>query len=255
MLILAEVILKMKIQKNDMNKIIVAIDGHSSCGKSTMAKWLAREVGYIYVDTGAMYRAVTLFAIRNGLIKNSVDGNNSSVWIDEDNLKSKLENIEISFVLEPETKQPLVCLNGEIVESQIRGMEVSGLVSPIAAIPFVREKLTLQQKMMGEKKGIVMDGRDIGTAVFPQAELKIFVTASAEVRAKRRFLELQEKGEQNIDYNEILKNVQERDYIDSHREVSPLKQAVDAKVLDNSYLTKDEQNKLLLKMFNAAVNK
>lgn len=226
-----------------MKKIIVAIDGHSSCGKSTMAKWLARQVGYIYVDTGAMYRTVTLFAIRNGLITKDAE-------IDEDGLRTALTDAKISFVLDPETNLPLACLNGEVVEKEIRGMEVSSLVSPIAALPFVREKLTAQQKAMGEEKGIVMDGRDIGTAVFPQAELKVFVTASAEVRAQRRFLELQEKGEQGINYDEILKNVQERDYIDSHREMNPLRQADDARVLDNSNLTFDEQNAMLLGMFN-----
>ena len=227
--------------------IIVAIDGHSSCGKSTMAKWLARKVGYIYVDTGAMYRTVTLFAIRNGFIT-------PDAKIDEEGLKEALNDVEISFRLDPETKLPLACLNGEVVEKEIRGMEVSGLVSPIAALPFVREKLTVQQKAMGEKKGIVMDGRDIGTAVFPQAELKVFVTASAEVRAKRRFLELQEKGEENLNYDEILKNVKERDYIDSHREMNPLRQAEDAVVLDNSNLTIEEQNQLLLAMFEEREN-
>lgn len=227
--------------------IIVAIDGHSSCGKSTMAKWLARKVGYIYVDTGAMYRTVTLFAIRNGFIT-------PDAKIDEEGLKEALNDVEISFRLDAETKLPLACLNGEVVEKEIRGMEVSGLVSPIAALPFVREKLTVQQKAMGEKKGIVMDGRDIGTAVFPQAELKVFVTASAEVRAKRRFLELQEKGEENLNYDEILKNVQERDYIDSHREMNPLRQAEDAVVLDNSNLTIEEQNQLLLAMFEEREN-
>lgn len=226
-----------------MKKIIVAIDGHSSCGKSTMAKWLARQVGYIYVDTGAMYRTVTLFAIRNGFITKDAE-------IDEDGLRTALTDAKISFTLDPETNLPLACLNGEVVEKEIRGMEVSSLVSPIAALPFVREKLTAQQKVMGEEKGIVMDGRDIGTAVFPQAELKVFVTASAEVRAQRRFLELQEKGEQGINYDEILKNVQERDYIDSHREMNPLRQADDARVLDNSNLTFDEQNAMLLGMFN-----
>lgn len=226
-----------------MKKIIVAIDGHSSCGKSTMAKWLARQVGYIYVDTGAMYRTVTLFAIRNGFITKDAE-------IDEDGLRTALTDAKISFVLDPETNLPLACLNGEVVEKEIRGMEVSSLVSPIAALPFVREKLTAQQKAMGDAKGIVMDGRDIGTAVFPQAELKVFVTASTEVRAQRRFLELQEKGEQGINYDEILKNVQERDYIDSHREMNPLRQADDARVLDNSNLTFDEQNAMLLGMFN-----
>ncbi|MBQ0103311.1 MAG: (d)CMP kinase [Prevotellaceae bacterium] len=231
---------------SNQGKIIVAIDGHSSCGKSTMAKWLARQVGYIYVDTGAMYRTITLFAMRNGLIT-------SDAKIDQDGLKEALDKAEISFTLDPDTNLPLACLNGEVVEKEIRGMEVSSLVSPIAALPFVREKLTVQQKAMGEKKGIVMDGRDIGTAVFPQAELKVFVTASAEVRARRRFLELQEKGEQNLDFDEILKNVQERDYIDSHREMNPLRQADDARVLDNSDLTIDEQNQLLLKMFNETI--
>lgn len=226
-----------------MKKIIVAIDGHSSCGKSTMAKWLARQVGYIYVDTGAMYRTVTLFAIRNGFITKDAE-------VDEDGLRAALTDAKISFTLDPETNLPLACLNGEVVEKEIRGMEVSSLVSPIAALPFVREKLTAQQKAMGDAKGIVMDGRDIGTAVFPQAELKVFVTASAEVRAQRRFLELQEKGEQGINYDEILKNVQERDYIDSHREMNPLRQADDARVLDNSNLTFDEQNAMLLGMFN-----
>lgn len=231
---------------SNQGKIIVAIDGHSSCGKSTMAKWLARQVGYIYVDTGAMYRTITLFAMRNGLIT-------SDAKIDQDGLKEALDKAEISFTLDPDTNLPLACLNGEVVEKEIRGMEVSSLVSPIAALPFVREKLTVQQKAMGEKKGIVMDGRDIGTAVFPQAELKVFVTASAEVRARRRFLELQEKGEQNLNFDEILKNVQERDYIDSHREINPLRQADDARVLDNSDLTIDEQNQLLLKMFNETI--
>lgn len=229
-----------------MKKIIVAIDGHSSCGKSTMAKWLARTVGYIYVDTGAMYRTITLFAIRNGFITPDAE-------IDQDGLRAALADAEISFTLDPETNLPLACLNGEVVEKEIRGMEVSNLVSPIAALPFVREKLTAQQKAMGNEKGIVMDGRDIGTAVFPQAELKVFVTASAEVRAQRRFLELQEKGEQNINYDEILKNVQERDYIDSHREMNPLRQADDARVLDNSNLTIEEQNEVLLTMFNDTV--
>lgn len=228
-------------------KIIVAIDGHSSCGKSTMAKWLARQVGYIYVDTGAMYRTITLFAIRKGLI--DMDG------IDEAGLKACLKEAAVSFVLDPQTNLPLACLNGEIVENEIRGMEVSSKVSLVAALPFVREVLTTQQKRMGEKKGIVMDGRDIGTAVFPNAELKIFVTASAEVRAKRRYDELLGKGETNIDFESILKNVQERDYIDSHREINPLRKADDALVLDNSNLTKDEQNQWMLDRFNETVSK
>lgn len=224
-------------------KIIVAIDGHSSCGKSTMAKWLAKEVGYIYVDTGAMYRTMTLFALRNGYM---VDGK-----IDEEGLKGALDSVKVSFQLDPETNLPLACLNGEVVEKEIRGMEVSNNVSPISALPFVREVLTAQQKQMGEEKGIVMDGRDIGTAVFPNAELKVFVTASAKVRAQRRYDELKGKGEQNLDFDEILKNVEERDYIDSHREMNPLRQADDALLLDNSNLTKDEQNAWLLEQFEA----
>ena len=163
-----------------MKKIIVAIDGHSSCGKSTMAKDLAREVGYIYVDTGAMYRAVTLFAMRNNLF--DAEGN-----INTERLEQLLPEVRISFKLDPETSRPMACLNGEVVEQEIRSLEVSQHVSPIAALPFVRAKLVEQQQAMGKEKGIVMDGRDIGTVVFPDAELKIFVTASAEIRAQRRF--------------------------------------------------------------------
>lgn len=229
-----------------LSKIIVALDGHSSCGKSTMAKWLAKQVGYIYVDTGAMYRAVTLFALRNKFI--------TPEGIDEAALKAALKDVTISFKLDEETKLLLTCLNGEVVEREIRLMEVSNNVSPIAALPFVREILTAQQQQMGKEKGIVMDGRDIGTAVFPNAELKIFVTASAEVRAKRRYDELIGKGEKDVNFEEILKNVQERDYIDSHREVNPLRQADDALVLDNSKMTKDEQNQWLLDKFNQAIN-
>ncbi len=206
-----------------------------------MAKWLAKEVGYIYVDTGAMYRTVTLFALRNKFI--------TQEGIDEEGLKASLKDVEVSFQLDPETNLPLACLNGEVVEKEIRLMEVSNNVSPIAALPFVREKLTREQQFMGEAKGIVMDGRDIGTAVFPQAELKIFVTASAQVRAQRRYDELVGKGEKNLDFDEILRNVEERDYIDSHREMNPLRQAEDALVLDNSNLTKDEQNAWLLSQF------
>lgn len=206
-----------------------------------MAKWLAKEVGYIYVDTGAMYRTVTLFALRNKFITPS--------GIDEEGLKASLKDVEVGFQLDPETNLPLACLNGEVVEKEIRLMEVSNNVSPIAALPFVREKLTREQQLMGEAKGIVMDGRDIGTAVFPQAELKIFVTASARVRAQRRYDELVGKGEKNLDFDEILRNVEERDYIDSHREMNPLRQAEDALVLDNSNLTKDEQNAWLLSQF------
>lgn len=225
-----------------MKKIIVAIDGHSSCGKSTMAKDLAREVGYIYVDTGAMYRAVTLFAMRNNLF--GADGN-----INTERLEQLLPEVKISFKLDPETSRPMTCLNGEVVEQEIRSLEVSQHVSPIAALPFVRAKLVEQQQAMGREKGIVMDGRDIGTVVFPEAELKIFVTASAEIRAQRRYKELQAKG-MPADFDDILKNVEERDYIDSHRATSPLRQADDALVLDNSHLTIEEQKKWLMEKFN-----
>lgn len=225
-----------------MKKIIVAIDGHSSCGKSTMAKDLAREVGYIYVDTGAMYRAVTLFAMRNNLF--DAEGN-----INTERLEQLLPEVKISFKLDPETSRPMACLNGEVVEQEIRSLEVSQHVSPIAALPFVRAKLVEQQQAMGNEKGIVMDGRDIGTVVFPDAELKIFVTASAEIRAQRRFKELQAKG-MPADFDDILKNVEERDYIDSHRATSPLRQADDALVLDNSHLTIEEQKKWLMEKFN-----
>ena len=207
-----------------------------------MAKDLAREVGYIYVDTGAMYRAVTLFAMRNNVF--DAEGN-----IDETRLKALLPDVKLTFQLNNETKLPEVCLNGENVERYIRTLEVSQHVSPIAALPFVREKLVEQQQAMGNEKGIVMDGRDIGTVVFPNAELKIFVTASAEIRAQRRFKELEAKG-MPADFDEILQNVEQRDYIDTHRETSPLHQADDALVLDNSHLTIAEQKVWLMEKFN-----
>ena len=228
-----------------MSKIIIAIDGHSSCGKSTMAKALAQQVGYIYVDSGAMYRAVTLFALRHQLF--NADGS-----VKAEDLQARMSDVKVHFKLDPATNLPVTYLNEERVEDEIRTLEVSQHVSPIAALPFVREAMTAAQQAMGEEKGIVMDGRDIGTAVFPHAELKIFVTASAEVRAQRRYDELQTKG-LPASYDEILKNVQERDYIDSHREVSPLRQAEDALVLDNSQLTREAQNQWLLDQFEAAV--
>lgn len=230
-----------------MSKIIIAIDGHSSCGKSTMAKALAQQVGYIYVDSGAMYRAVTLFALRRQLF--NADGS-----VQAEALQARMSEVKVHFKLDPATNLPVTYLNEERVEDEIRTLEVSQHVSPIAALPFVREAMTAAQQAMGEEKGIVMDGRDIGTAVFPNAELKIFVTASAEVRAQRRFDELQAKG-LPASYEDILKNVQERDYIDSHREVSPLRQAEDALVLDNSHLTREQQNQWLLQQFDAAVRK
>ena len=220
-----------------MKKITIAIDGYSSCGKSTMAKDLAKEIGYIYVDTGAMYRSVTLYALRNNLF--NADGS-----IREQELQEQMKNINISFQFNKETGRPDTYLNGENVENEIRTMEVSSHVSPIATLPFVREALVEQQQRMGAEKGIVMDGRDIGTVVFPNAELKIFVTASAEVRAQRRYDELKAKG-MEADFADILKNVQERDYIDSHRETSPLRKADDALELDNSQLTIAEQKQWL----------
>lgn len=227
-----------------MKKITIAIDGYSSCGKSTMAKDLAREIGYIYVDTGAMYRSVTLFAMRNGMF--NADGS-----IKTEELKQRMGEINISFRLNSETGRPDTYLNGELVEKEIRTMEVSSHVSPIAALPFVREALVARQQAMGKEKGIIMDGRDICTVVFPDAELKIFVTASAEVRAQRRYDELKAKG-MPADFDDILKNVKERDYIDSHREVSPLRKADDAIELDNSNMTIAEQKAWLMQKFNEA---
>ena len=229
-----------------MKRITIAIDGHSSCGKSTMAKDLARKIGYVYVDTGAMYRAVTLYALRNNLF--DADGG-----IKEDELKSRMGDISISFRLNTATGRPDTYLNGENVEQEIRTMQVSNRVSPIAALPFVRQALVAQQQAMGKEKGVVMDGRDIGTTVFPDAELKVFVTASVEVRAQRRYDELKAKGMQ-ADYNDILKNVQERDYIDSHRPTSPLRKADDAIELDNSSMTVDEQNDWLMEKYRQAAS-
>ena len=224
-----------------MKKITIAIDGFSSCGKSTMAKDLAKEIGYIYVDTGAMYRSVTLYALRHNLF--NADGS-----IREEELKTQMKNIDISFQLNKTTGKPDTFLNGENVEKDIRSMEVSSHVSPIATLPFVRAALVAQQQRMGAGKGIVMDGRDIGTVVFPDAELKIFVTASAEVRAQRRYDELKAKG-MEADFNDILKNVEERDYIDSHRATSPLRKAPDAIELDNSNLTIAQQQQWLYEQY------
>ena len=228
-----------------MKKITIAIDGFSSCGKSTMAKDLAKEIGYIYVDTGAMYRSVTLYAMRHGLFR--PDGT-----VREQELQEQMGNIHISFRLNRKAGRPDTFLKGENVENDIRTMEVSAHVSPIAALPFVRKALVGQQQRMGAEKGIVMDGRDIGTVVFPDAELKIFVTASAEVRSRRRYDELKAKG-MEADYEDILRNVQERDYIDSHREVSPLRKAEDAIELDNSDMTIAQQKEWLLRQYRKAV--
>ena len=227
-----------------MKKITIAIDGHSSCGKSTMAKDLAREVGYVYVDTGAMYRCVTLYALRHGLFTDE--------GILEEALRKAMPEIQITFRFNAEKGRPDTYLNGELVEDLIRSMEVSNHVSPIATLGFVREAMVAQQQQMGKDKGVVMDGRDIGTVVFPDAELKIFVTATAEVRAQRRYDELKGKG-MEADYEEILKNVQERDYIDSHRAVSPLRKADDAIELDNSHMTIAEQKAWLMEKFQQAI--
>jgi len=239
-----------------MKKITIAIDGHSSCGKSTMAKDLAKRVGYIYVDTGAMYRCVTLFALREGLFKHlPANGQGEqTLQIEEEELRRRMADIHISFKFNAETGRPDAYLNGECVEKEIRSLEVSNHVSPIAALPFVREAMVAQQQQMGKDKGVVMDGRDIGTTVFPDAELKIFVTASAQVRAQRRYDELQQKG-MPADFDDILKNVEERDYIDSHREVSPLRQADDALLLDNSEMTIEEQNRWLMEKFEEKVKR
>lgn len=226
-----------------MKKITIAIDGYSSCGKSTMAKDLAREVGYIYIDSGAMYRAVTLYCLENQLF--------TAEGIDTAKLEAAMPNIQISFQLNPDTQRPMTYLNGVNVEDRIRTMEVSSHVSPVAALPFVREALVKLQQEMGKAKGIVMDGRDIGTVVFPDAELKIFVVASAEIRAQRRYDELKAKG-QEASFEEILANVKERDYIDQNRAVSPLRQAEDAILLDNSNLTIEEQKQWLKERFEEA---
>lgn len=223
-----------------MKKITIAIDGYSSCGKSTMAKDLAREIGYIYIDTGAMYRAVTLYALRQGYF-------NSDGTVKTDELEHNMEKIHISFKLV--SGIPKTYLNNELVEYDIRTLEVSSHVSPIAAIPFVRKALVAQQQAMGKDKGIVMDGRDIGTTVFPEAELKIFVTAKSSIRAQRRFEELKEKG-MPADFDAIKKNVEERDYIDTHREVSPLRKADDAVELDNSMMTISEQKQWLMDKYH-----
>ena len=223
-----------------MNKITIAIDGHSSCGKSTMAKDLAREIGYVYIDTGAMYRAVTLYCLQNGFFTN---GN-----IDTDELRKHMDEISITFLLNPTTGKPDTYLNGICVVDKIRTLEVSNKVSYVAALDFVREAMVDLQRLMGEAKGVIMDGRDIGTVVFPNAELKIFVTASDEIRAQRRYDELIAKGEK-CNMEDIIANIRERDRIDSTRAVSPLRKADDAIILDNSNMTIAEQKAWLLAQF------
>jgi len=226
-----------------LKKITIAIDGFSSTGKSTLAKQLAKELGYIYVDTGAMYRAVAYFALQNGII--------SSTSFDKAKLIDHLPEISLKFIYNPALEFAEIYLNGNNIEKEIRTIEVSSYVSKIAEISQVRAKLVQQQQVMGKDKGIVMDGRDIGSVVFPNAELKIFMTASAEVRAKRRFDELIAKGEL-VTYEEVLKNVQERDYIDTHRADSPLLKVPEAIEIDNSKLSKEEQFSLVLSLVEKA---
>lgn len=230
----------------NQEKIIIAIDGFSSTGKSTVAKQIAKHLGYIYIDSGAMYRAVTFFAMTQGFIDNekfNIEG-----------LISKLKSIDIGFKFNEDLGFAEVYLNGENIEKQIRTLEVSNFVSIVSAIPEVRQQLVLQQQKMGIKKGVVMDGRDIGTVVFPDAELKLFMTASADTRALRRFQELKSKGE-NVLYEDVLKNVQERDYLDSTREDSPLFKADDAIEIDNSNMSMEEQFETILKLVMTVLNK
>lgn len=224
-----------------MTKITIAIDGYSSTGKSTVAKQVAKYFGYVYVDSGAMYRLVTLYALQNGLI-NDDDFNKEA-------LVYRLENIVLSFVFNKDLGFAEAYLNGVNVEKEIRTLRVSSFVSKIAEVPEVRRKLVAIQKKMGQDKGVVMDGRDIGTVVFPEAELKLFMTASAEERAKRRYKELLNRGD-NVTYEAVLKNVTERDYIDTHREDSPLVKAEDAISIDNSSMTLNEQYEKILQLVN-----
>lgn len=223
--------------------ITIAIDGFSSSGKSTMAKVLAKNIGYAYIDSGAMYRAVTLYCLNNGIIAD--DGT-----VDTAALQAQIANIAITFDVNPTTGATETYLNGKNVESQIRQMNVSSRVSTIAAIPFVRHALVAQQQAMGINKGIVMDGRDIGTTVFPDAEMKVYVDASAETRAQRRFDELRSKGDTTTTYEQVLENVKHRDLIDTTRAESPLRRADDAIVLDNSHMSREEQNRWLLDLYN-----
>jgi len=222
-----------------MKKIIIAIDGYSSCGKSTMAKELAKAIHYKYIDSGAMYRAVTLYCLRNGFFREDV--------LDTGAVKRCIDDIHISFRFNEKTGNSDTYLNGENVEKQIRSMEVADKVSPVAAVGFIREAMVKQQRETGKEKGIVMDGRDIGTVVFPDAELKVFVTARPEIRAQRRLEELVAKGE-SVNFDDVLKNIEKRDLIDSTRKDGPLRKAPDAIVLDNSEITMEEQNAFLLRI-------
>lgn len=222
-----------------MKKITIAIDGYSSTGKSTVAKQLADYLGYVYVDSGAMYRAIALFAMQNNII--------SKVHFDISNLKKSLSNIDLIFKKEPIWNKAHIFLNGKDVEDEIRTLEVSGFVSPIATIHEVRVKLVAQQQQMGLDKGVVMDGRDIGTVVFPKAELKIFMNASAQHRAERRYKELVERGDK-IDFKDVLKNIEERDHMDTTRDDSPLSKADDAILIDNSEMNIEDQFHTILQL-------
>ena len=241
---MAKKIADINIKNKVLKKITIAIDGYSSTGKSTLAKQLANHLGYVYVDTGAMYRAVTYFAMENGYI--------NADSFDKQTLVNSLPFIKLNFQFNPTLGFAEMYLNDTNVEDEIRTIEVSNFVSKVAEVSEVRSKLVEQQQAMGKGKGIVMDGRDIGTVVFPDAELKVFMTASAETRAQRRFDELQSKG-QNVPYEDVLKNVQERDYIDTHRDDSPLVIADDAVEIDNSYLTREEQFQAVLELVNEAL--
>jgi cytidylate kinase len=225
----------------NIKRLTIAIDGHSSCGKSTVAKELAKKLGYIYIDSGAMYRAVTLYCIEHNLIQNN--------QVDLVELKKGIETLEIHFTYDQANQKHLTWLNNRLVENEIRQIQVADKVSLVSTIGFVREKMVNLQQQMGSKGGIVMDGRDIGTVVFPHADLKIFMTASVEVRAQRRYDELLAKGEK-VTFSEVKENIAKRDYIDQNRDIAPLRQAPDAYVLDNSYLTRDEQFQKILELVN-----
>ena len=228
-----------------MSKIIIAIDGFSSTGKSTLAKQLAKELHYVYVDTGAMYRAITLYTMRKGYISN--DSFNS------DSLITDLKNIKLHFVFNDAEGFAEMYLNGENVEKEIRTLDVSQNVSQVSTISEVRKKLVEQQQEMGKERGIVMDGRDIGTVVFPDAEVKLFMTASADKRAKRRYKELLDRGDEDVSYERVLKNVESRDYIDSTRLDSPLTKADDAVEIDNSDMGLEEQFERVLSLISTRV--
>ncbi len=229
-----------------MGKINIAIDGVSSSGKSTMAKDLAKIIGYIYIDSGAMYRAVTLYCLQNDII-------NEDKTIDEEKLKAQLSDIHIEFKLNTDTGRPDTYLNGQNVEQEIRGMEVSSLVSPVSAIGFLRKEMVKQQQAISLKKGVVMDGRDIGTIVFPDAELKLFITASPEIRAQRRMDELRMRGNNDITYEEVLENIKYRDHHDKNRAESPLRKANDAIELDNSTINIEQQLQWAVDMYHKTI--